>query len=510
MEFSNSTNPWNVSSNDPQSDDKCIDSFDLQPSDDVPSSFSHNNLYHENEKKDAPHFKKEENLSGNSKIAVAAEIQIQNIQEKDMELSNPLGHNAVRFKALEIGPPRTPACNTKSISFNVSRSLPCASQLEPGEVLIRVKAVSLSAIDAQICCDDSIQSLAQKSTATATTTTDSSNVDSNGIIVEAGQSRGNFVPGYALSGTIEALGSSATGLQCGSDVVCVVPLSSRHGGCAEYTVQSIKDIMPKPKLVSHVDAAASLSSGVRAFMAIEYAVKSACSRLSSSTILVLGGASAANHLVVQLALHRGATVICPTWDDASISSLLAYASNSCPCQYSCGNNSPPSNSQKKNTGPSKTTSGFLRIFDFRGSDNHENDLMEAILRETGGLGADVIIDDVVLSPQSNSEIDIALLVRCLAVRGTLVTSRSQVNLGAALTRSLFLKDASCAFLFEQAWQLAPSHQGRFRHVLKAVLEMVEKRHFVPLVTASFPLIRATEAYIALPKLLQRGGVVIEP
>lgn len=48
-----------------------------------------------------------------------------------------------------------------------------------------------------------------------------------------------YTPGYACSGVIEALGSESLHFKVGDEVLVLVPLDSKLGGCAEFTVQPL-------------------------------------------------------------------------------------------------------------------------------------------------------------------------------------------------------------------------------------------------------------------------------
>ena len=48
-----------------------------------------------------------------------------------------------------------------------------------------------------------------------------------------------YTPGYACSGVIDALGAEALHFKVGDEVLVLVPLDSKLGGCAEFTVQPL-------------------------------------------------------------------------------------------------------------------------------------------------------------------------------------------------------------------------------------------------------------------------------
>ena len=54
-----------------------------------------------------------------------------------------------------------------------------------------------------------------------------------------------YTPGYACSGVIEALGAEALHFKVGDEVLVLVPLDSKLGGCAEFTVQPLINMCTK-------------------------------------------------------------------------------------------------------------------------------------------------------------------------------------------------------------------------------------------------------------------------
>lgn len=48
-----------------------------------------------------------------------------------------------------------------------------------------------------------------------------------------------YTPSYACSGVIDAIGAESLHFKVGDEVVVLVPLDSKHGGCAEFTVQPL-------------------------------------------------------------------------------------------------------------------------------------------------------------------------------------------------------------------------------------------------------------------------------
>lgn len=53
-----------------------------------------------------------------------------------------------------------------------------------------------------------------------------------------------YTPGYACSGVIDELGAESLNFKKGDEVLALIPLDSKLGGCAEFTVQPVLNICP--------------------------------------------------------------------------------------------------------------------------------------------------------------------------------------------------------------------------------------------------------------------------
>ncbi|GAA3858954.1 NADP-dependent oxidoreductase [Streptomyces sedi] len=112
-----------------------------------------------------------------------------------------------------------------------------------------------------------------------------------------------YVPGIDLAGTVAELGAGVTGLDVGDRVVAMLPLDSA-GGAAEYALAPAESVVPAPRTIELVDAAALPLTGLAAWQtAFELAELK-----PGQTVLVNGAAGAVGSLVVQLAADAGAHV----------------------------------------------------------------------------------------------------------------------------------------------------------------------------------------------------------
>ena len=75
------------------------------------------------------------------------------------------------------------------------------------------------------------------------------------------------VPGYDVSGTVDALGDGVTGLQVGDAVIGFLPMEA-DGGAAEYVVAPADALVPAPTKVPLTDAAGLSSVALTAWQAL--------------------------------------------------------------------------------------------------------------------------------------------------------------------------------------------------------------------------------------------------
>jgi len=125
---------------------------------------------------------------------------------------------------------------------------------------------------------------------------------------------------------------------------------------------------------------------------------------------------------------------------------------------------------------------IVRVIDL-GSES----LVSVALEETGQLGFDHVLQ--LDSVKAVSRIDI---IQLLAPQGVWVTGES-LQLDPPETKLLLRKGASLAFSFEPIWLLAPTQQGRFKHVLNKIMELAGKGVLKAKSISTYPLERARQA-----------------
>ncbi|MEU2233745.1 NADP-dependent oxidoreductase [Streptomyces vietnamensis] len=113
------------------------------------------------------------------------------------------------------------------------------------------------------------------------------------------------VLGWDVSGTVEAVGPGVGNLHPGDEVFGMPLFPRQAGGYAEYVVAPARHLAPKPKSLTHVEAAALPLAALTAWQAL---VDAADVR-PGERVLVHAAAGGVGHFAVQIAKARGAYVI---------------------------------------------------------------------------------------------------------------------------------------------------------------------------------------------------------
>lgn len=269
------------------------------------------------------------------------------------------------------------------------------------------------------------------------------------------------VPGYEVAGT--------TG---GREVVGLLPVSTRWGGCATQTVQPEALFVDRPAGVAAADAVACLQPGLRAFTALHYQAH----LVAGEVVLIANGASAAGHLAVQLASVLGARVLTTASSPEEVNYLQGIGTE------------------------------IVRIID-----TAYESVVDAVMEETGGLGVDVLVENRMDAREARSEapgLDPADATRCLAAQGRWVTCARGLQLDPPVARILSSKGASLCFLWDPVWLLAGDQLGRYRHIVTRIMELLAEGRLQPNISNRFSLDRAPVALRCLETSCV-GRVVID-
>lgn len=194
----------------------------------------------------------------------------------------------------------------------------------PGEVLVRVLVSGTNPVDAKLRADASWAGLEPP-----------------------------LVLGYDVSGVVEEVGPGVTDLKVGEEVYYTPEIfGNTLGSYAEFNVAPASMVAPKPKAISHEEAAAIPLAGGTAWEAIVRRLQ----LRPGETVLIHGGAGGVGSFAVQIAKAAGARV-------------LASAST-------------------RNQEVMRELGADVTI------DYTREDAAEVALRETGGQGVDAVFDTV--------------------------------------------------------------------------------------------------------------------
>ncbi|MHA7207856.1 NADP-dependent oxidoreductase [Arthrobacter sp. MDT1-65] len=112
------------------------------------------------------------------------------------------------------------------------------------------------------------------------------------------------VPGYDVSGTIDAIGGGVDGLTVGDPVIAFLPME-RNGGAAEYVIAPADAVVAAPTTIPLADAAALPSVGLTAWQALfdEGGLR------AGRRVLIVGAGGVVGKYAIQLAKRAGVHVI---------------------------------------------------------------------------------------------------------------------------------------------------------------------------------------------------------
>lgn len=151
-------------------------------------------------------------------------------------------------------------------------------KVAPGEVLVRVKAAGVNPADWKLAA---------------------------GYLDDVLEARFPFIPGWEVSGVVEARGFDATEFEVGDEVVGYICKDwAQNGGYAELVSAPVRTLARKPESLNWLQAAGLPLAGLTAYQAIQ--------RLGigrGDTVLIHAASGGVGSFGVQIAVARGARVI---------------------------------------------------------------------------------------------------------------------------------------------------------------------------------------------------------
>ena len=245
------------------------------------------------------------------------------------------------------------------------------------------------------------------------------------------------LPGMEIAGEVVALGPKVSGVSLGDKVTSLLP----GGGYAAYAVAAAPLLMPIPKGLGMVEAAAIPET----FMTVWTNLFERGRCKAGDIVLIHGGTSGIGTTAIQLAKVWGARVFATAGSEAKARACEALGA-------------------------------------VRGIDYKTEDFVEVIRAETKGYGVDITLD-MVAGSYVQRNLDIAAIEGRVVTISLLGGSRAEINVGMILVNRLTLtgstlrsrtvaqKAAVAAAVRQNVWPLIES--GKVRPVIFKTYPLAE-------------------------------------
>src|SRR3989442_1721186 len=125
-----------------------------------------------------------------------------------------------------------------------------------------------------------------------------------GMFAKHSKNAFSMIPGYDVAGIVEKAGAKIDKHKPGDALYAYIGLKE-GGGYAEYAVATDKEVSPKPKSLSFVEAAAVPLAAETAWQALFDTAKLS----AGQTVLIHGGSGGVGGFAIQIAKARGAKVV---------------------------------------------------------------------------------------------------------------------------------------------------------------------------------------------------------
>ncbi len=265
------------------------------------------------------------------------------------------------------------------------------------------------------------------------------------------------IPGLEIAGAVVALGDGVDGWSTG-DAACALVTG---GGYAEYCAAPAAQCLPPPEGLSLIAAAALPET----LFTVWSNVFDRAGLKQGESFLVHGGTSGIGTTAIQLAKAFGARVFATAGSDEKCAACLSLGAD-------------------------------------RAINSNDEDFVQAVKDETGGKGADVILDMV-------GGDYVARNIAALAADGRMVSiaflkgAKVEVNLMPVMLKRLTLTGST---LRPRSVEFKAAIAQRLR---KKVWPLIEKGRIKPVIHATFPLARAADAHRLMESSAHIGKIVLE-
>jgi putative PIG3 family NAD(P)H quinone oxidoreductase len=259
-----------------------------------------------------------------------------------------------------------------------------------------------------------------------------------------------------VAGEVVATGPKVTGLTIGDRVTALLP----GGGYAEYAVAAASLCLPIPGNFSMVEAAALPETVFTVWTNLFE--RGGCK--AGDVTLVHGGTSGIGTIAIQLATVLGAKVFATAGSPAKARA----------CE---------------------------KLGAVRGIDYNSEDFVEVVKRETGGSGADVILD-MVSGPYVERNMSAAAMFGRIVSISTLGGVRAQIDMAVLMTKRLTLTGST---LRSRTVAQKAAVADAVRHSVWPLLTAGRVR---PVIHATFPLADAAEAHRLMETSTHIGKIML--
>ncbi len=265
------------------------------------------------------------------------------------------------------------------------------------------------------------------------------------------------IPGLEIAGAVVALGDGVDGWSTG-DAACALVTG---GGYAEYCAAPAAQCLPPPEGLSLIAAAALPET----LFTVWSNVFDRAGLKQGESFLVHGGSSGIGTTAIQLAKAFGARVFATAGSDEKCAACLSLGAD-------------------------------------RAINYNDEDFVQAVKDETGGKGADVILDMV-------GGDYVARNISALAADGRMVSiaflkgAKVEVNLMPVMLKRLTLTGST---LRPRSVAFKAAIAQRLR---QKVWPLIETGRIKPVIHATFPLARAADAHRLMESSAHIGKIVLE-
>jgi NADPH:quinone reductase len=264
------------------------------------------------------------------------------------------------------------------------------------------------------------------------------------------------LPGMEVAGEVVALGPNVSGVSLGDKVTSLLP----GGGYAGYAVAAAPLLMPIPKGLSMVEAAAIPET----FLTVWTNLFERGRCKAGDIVLIHGGTSGIGTTAIQLAKAWGACVFATAGSPAKARACEALGA-------------------------------------VRGIDYKTEDFVEVIRAETKGYGVDITLD-MVAGSYVQRNLDIAAIEGRVVTISLLGGSRAEINVGMILVKRLTLTGSTLR-------SRTVAQKGAVAEAVRRnVWPLIESGKVRPVIFKTFPLAEASEAHRLMETSNHIGKIVL--